>query len=84
MKKCNNLSCKNNKKGLCNKENSPEINSTYDTLLQSQWLIIRKHMEKRRKEGLEPFKACNNTHCINNISGGCFLPSEMEVLSIIL
>lgn len=84
MKKCNNLLCKNNDNGFCNKSNDSQIKTTYDTLSESQWIMMRKYMEKRKKNGLKPKKECKNMICINNIDGGCYLPSEIEILSVIL
>lgn len=83
MKQCNNLECGNNKKGYCCKEIKKNEKNVYDTLSIAQWKEVRKYLVRKSKK-FKPFKECKNAHCVNNIKGWCYLPSEIEVLNIIL
>jgi hypothetical protein len=83
-KKCKNLDCGNNLKGICNKKLNVSKKTVFDKLTYSQWELVRNYSEKQIMKGIKPLKKCKNLECINNIKGGCYLPSEIEVLSIIL
>ncbi|MFA5303221.1 MAG: hypothetical protein WC393_01650 [Candidatus Nanoarchaeia archaeon] len=83
-KKCKNLSCKNNLNGECNKQSYTITKTVFDTLSYSQWEKIREYSKKQALKGVKPLKKCNNIECINNIEKGCYLPSELEALSVIL
>ena len=81
LKKCKNTDCKNNKDGICKKNNVNSRLNDYDILTDEQWISLRKKQEQRKKTGAKPKKYCKNEDCINNIEKGCYLPSEVMVLA---
>lgn len=83
MKECKNYSCPNNSKGLCKKESINPKKTVFDSLTYSQWEKIREYSKKQALKGANPLKKCDNIECINNIDCGCYLPSEIEALSVI-
>ena len=80
MAKCSDSACRYNSGGSCSR--SPGKNKTYDRLVEDQWISLRARQEERKRGGMQPRKMCAND-CINNIGGGCYLPSEAMVLSIL-
>lgn len=86
MAECKNLSCENNSNGKCMKQESKEVSGvykTYDLITEDQWIELIEKQVKRKNEGLKPNKKCMNTECVSNIDGGCYLPTETMLFSVL-